>query len=574
MQSWQNAAAQEKESVYLQRREKGMEHIEMLFRFAGGLGMFLYGMNVMADGLQKSAGNRMKHLLEFLTRNRLMGILVGAGVTAIIQSSSATTVMVVGFVNAGLIDLTQAVGVIMGANIGTTITAWLVSMSEWGALLKPEFFAPLLIGIGAFMLLFAKKEKAKDLSEILIGFGVLFIGLSFMSDSITPYRDAPIFADAFRILGGNPILGILTGLVVTAIIQSSSASVGILQTLAANGLVNWSSAIFITLGQNIGTCVTALLSSLGAHRTAKRAAVIHLLFNTLGAVIFGVGMFVFFSFNRSMALAEVNSVGISVFHTFFNVTNTILLYPFANWLVKMSDVIVKGKGQEDEDEDAVYVLPHLDNRLLESSSIAVESAVKEVVRMGELAELHAQTAFDAVRTGSQRRVDKAVKIEENMNDYAKKMAEYLAEISKGSLTDQQRLVVNNLVYTVSDIERISDHCDNIAELAQTMITDGISFSLEAIQGFNEITGLAMDSVKAAILARGTEKIAYVQQVIQIEDEIDDLEEDLRTQHIDRLARNECSAARGVIFLDMLSNIERISDHANNIVGYVADEKEA
>ena len=278
-----------------------MEHIEMLFRFAGGLGMFLYGMNVMADGLQKSAGDRMKHLLEFLTRNRLMGILVGAGVTAIIQSSSATTVMVVGFVNAGLMTLVQAVGVIMGANIGTTITAWLVSMSEWGSMLKPEFFAPLLIGIGAFMMLFAKREKVKDVSEILVGFGVLFVGLSFMSDSITPYRDAPIFSEAFRILGSNPILGILTGLVVTAIIQSSSASVGILQTLAANGVVNWSSAVFITLGQNIGTCVTALLSSLGANRTAKRAAVIHLLFNVVGAVVFGIGMFVIFSFNGSWA---------------------------------------------------------------------------------------------------------------------------------------------------------------------------------------------------------------------------------------------------------------------------------
>ena len=342
-----------------------MEHIEMLFRFAGGLGMFLYGMNVMADGLQKSAGDRMKHLLEFLTRNRLMGILVGAGVTAIIQSSSATTVMVVGFVNAGLMTLVQAVGVIMGANIGTTITAWLVSMSEWGSMLKPEFFAPLLIGIGAFMMLFAKREKVKDVSEILVGFGVLFVGLSFMSDSITPYRDAPIFSEAFRILGSNPILGILTGLVVTAIIQSSSASVGILQTLAANGVVNWSSAVFITLGQNIGTCVTALLSSLGANRTAKRAAVIHLLFNVVGAVVFGIGMFVIFSFNGNWADSQVNSVGISVFHTVFNVLNTILLFPFGNMLVKLSAVLVK-EHETQEEEEVICELPHLDARLMET----------------------------------------------------------------------------------------------------------------------------------------------------------------------------------------------------------------
>ena len=553
-----------------------MEHIEMLFRFAGGLGMFLYGMNVMADGLQKSAGDRMKHLLEFLTRNRVMGILVGAGVTAIIQSSSATTVMVVGFVNAGLMTLVQAVGVIMGANIGTTITAWLVSMSEWGAVLKPEFFAPLLIGIGGFMLLFAKKEKAKDVSEILIGFGVLFVGLSFMSDSITPYRDAPIFSEAFRILGSNPILGILTGLVVTAVIQSSSASVGILQTLAANGVVNWSSAVFITLGQNIGTCVTALLSSLGANRTAKRAAVIHLLFNVIGAVVFGIGMFVIFSFNRVWAGAQVNSVGISIFHTVFNILNTVILYPFANTLVKLSGVLVKEPVTQEEEEtgeDGACGLPHLDSRLLETPSFAVEGAVKEVVRMGELALLHMQTVFDAVRTGNRKWVDKAFQIEQTMNKYEKQMVEYLAQLSKGSLTERQRLTVGNLVYTVSDLERIGDHCDNIAELAQSMIQDDLSFSQEAMKGFEEITELAMDSVKAAVLARETERMAYVQQVIQIEDEIDDLEEDLRTEHIDRLARNECSAAKGVFFLDMLSNIERIADHANNIVGYVADEGE-
>ena len=548
-----------------------MEHVEMLFRFIGGLGMFLYGMNVMADGLQKSAGNKMKHLLEILTRNRLMGILVGAGVTAIIQSSSATTVMVVGFVNAGLMNLTQAVGVIMGANIGTTVTAWLVSMSEWGAFLNPEFFAPLLIGIGAFLMLFSKKEKVVDVSEILIGFGVLFIGLSFMSGAITPYRDAPIFSEAFRVLGRNPILGMLAGLAVTALIQSSSASVGILQTLAANGLVNWSSAIFITLGQNIGTCVTALLSSLGAHKTAKRAAVIHLLFNTIGAIIFGLGMFIVFTINQKWANSNINSVGISVFHTFFNVTNTILLYPFGNLLVKLSGVIVKDDGEEQQEES--FELPHIEPRFLEPPSFAVDGALTEVVRMGSLAITHVETVFDAIRTGSQKRVDRAVKLEQNMNEYEKKMTEYLTEISKTSLTDHQRLIINDLFYTVSDLERISDHCDNLAELVQTMIHDGEHFSMEAMQGFEEIAGLTVDAVKAAVLARETEKMAYVQQVIQIEDEIDDLEEDLRTEHIRRLAHNECSPGRGAIFLDMLSNIERISDHANNVVGYVADEKE-
>ena len=279
--------------------------IEMLFKFVGGLGMFLYGMHVMADGLQKSAGGKMKQLLGVLTNHRILGVLVGTLVTAIIQSSSATTVMVVGFVNAGIISLTQAVGVIMGANIGTTVTSWLVSMSEWGDMMKPEFFAPVLIGIGAFIVLFSKKEKRREVGEILVGFGVLFIGLSFMSGAITPYREAPIFATAFQVLGSNPVFGILTGAVVTAIIQSSSASVGILQTLALNGVVTWNSAIFITLGQNIGTCVTALISSAGANRTAKRAAVIHLLFNVIGSVIFGILMFVVFQMNPVFAGGQV-----------------------------------------------------------------------------------------------------------------------------------------------------------------------------------------------------------------------------------------------------------------------------
>ena len=313
-----------------------LEDLKQLFEFIGGLGLFLYGMNIMADGLQKAAGGRMKRMLGYITNNRLLGVLLGALITAIIQSSSATTVMVVGFVNAGILSLSQAVGVIMGANIGTTITAWLVSMSEWGEILKPEFYAPVLVGIGAFILLFAKKEKQKEVGSILVGFGVLFIGLSFMSGSIEPYRDSPVFSQVFTVLGNNPILGILAGVIVTGIIQSSSASVGILQTLAMNGVVTWNSAIFITLGQNIGTCVTALLASMGTHKTAKRAAVIHLMFNVIGAVIFGIVMFIVFTLNPVWASSTITSTQISIFHTVFNVVNTIILFPFANQLVSLS----------------------------------------------------------------------------------------------------------------------------------------------------------------------------------------------------------------------------------------------
>ena len=313
----------------------------VLFQFIGGLGMFLYGMNAMADGLQKSAGSRMQQLLGVFTSNKLLGIILGAGITALIQSSSATTVMVVGFVNAGVMTLSQAVGIIMGANIGTTVTSWIVSMNEWGEMLKPEYFAPLLVGIGEAVNIFSKDSRKRQVGEILVGFGFLFMGLELMSMSIRPYRDAPVFAQAFALMGRNPLLGILAGAAVTAVIQSSSASIGILQTLATNGMVNWQAAVFITLGQNIGTCVTALLSCVGAHRMAKRAAVIHLLFNCIGAMVFGIIMAAVFVFWPSFALSPISSVEISVFHTIFNLANTIVLYPFTGVMVKLSHRFVK-----------------------------------------------------------------------------------------------------------------------------------------------------------------------------------------------------------------------------------------
>lgn len=280
-------------------------------------------------------------------------------------------------------------------------------------------------------------------------------------------------------------------------------------------------------------------------------------------------MFGIFSLNQTLAAAPINSVQISVFHTVFNITNTILLYPFAGWLVKMSGMLIKGEEEAQEEES--FPLPHLDERILETPSFAVEHAAKEVVRMGELSCRHANMVFEAVRTGNQKRVDKAYQLEETMNKYERQMTEYLAKIGKASLTDQQRQVVGNLLYTVGDIERMSDHCDNIAEMAEQMIKERLTFSMEAMHDLEEIESLTLDAMKASVLARQTEKMAYVQQTIQLEDEVDDLEEDLREKHIERLTRNQCSAARGVIYLDILNNIERISDHANNIAGYVADE---
>ncbi len=554
--------------------------IEMLFKFVGGLGMFLYGMHVMADGLQKSAGGKMKQLLGILTNHRILGVLVGALVTAVIQSSSATTVMVVGFVNAGIISLTQAVGVIMGANIGTTITAWVVSMSEWGEMLKPEFFAPLLIGLGAFVVLFSNKEKYRQIGEILVGFGVLFIGLSFMSASITPYKDAPIFATAFRVLGKNPVLGILTGAAVTAIIQSSSASVGILQTLALNGVVSWNSAIYITLGQNIGTCVTALLSSAGATRTAKRAAVIHLLFNVIGAVVFGILMFAVFTVNPAFAGGQVTSVGISVFHTVFNIGNTLLLFPFAKQLVTLSGRIVRERPERLAAAEVsmasvdaeVLERPHLDLRILSSPSFAIQSAAEQVIHMGELARKHVEISMNSVFEVSEEKIHKSDVLEKTLDVFEKDLTEYLVHLSHESLTEKQIQTVSHLLFTVSDLERIGDHCDNIAELAEGLVQGHIQLSSDAIEDLKDIEDVVLKAVDLAVSSRSRESIMDAKRVYMLEDDVDSMEEDMRHNHMERLTKGLCSADTGIVFLDILSNLERISDHAVNIAEYVEAEK--
>lgn len=549
-----------------------LKDLEMLFCFIGGLGMFLYGMHIMADGLQKSAGGKLKDLMAFLTKNRFVAVLVGAGITAIIQSSSATTVMVVGFVNAGMLNLTQAVGVIMGANIGTTITAWLVSLSEFGSVLKPEFYAPVLVGIGAFFILFSKNEKRKKTGEIFVGIGILFIGLSFMSDAIKPYRDSQIFVDAFAVLGKNPFLAIIAGLVVTAIIQSSSASVGILQTLALNGIVTWRSAVFITLGQNIGTCVTAILSGAGASKNGKRASIIHLLFNVIGTVVFGIVMYVVFMFNKEWATSTISSVQISIFHTVFNVTCTLLLFPFAKGLVWLSEHLLR--GSKDDMEAVTFVEDvkrKLDKRVLANPAFALETVKQEVDYMGELALGNLKLAMEAVTTKEQQAIEGVLKMEADINQLDKLLTSFLVEVDNLSLTEHQHLLVKNMFYTISDIERIGDHCENIVELAQTMVEDKITFSKKGSADLEEISSATLNAVTLALEARrtGSRKIAY--QVEAVENSVDKMESDFREKHIVRLSKGKCTPENGVIFLDIMSNLERVADHANNIAGYVCVE---
>lgn len=552
-----------------------MQHIGNLFSFVGGLGMFLYGMNIMAEGLQKSAGNKMKQLLGYLTNNRLLGVLVGALVTAIIQSSSATTVMVVGFVNAQIINLTQAAGVIMGANIGTTITAWLVSASEWSVFLKPEFIAPLILGIGAFVLMFAKKEKYRQFSEIAIGFGVLFIGLSFMSDSIGVYRESPIFANAFAILGGNPILGILTGAVVTAIIQSSSASVGILQTLAMNGIVNWRSAIFITLGQNIGTCVTALLSSIGANKTAKRAAVIHLLFNVMGAITFGIIMFAFFTFNQTLAASQISSTQISIFHTIFNVTNTILLFPFANLLVKLSGKIIKDTDEEEEElDEEELTMRHLDPRIMETPTFAVNSGIEEVVHMGEVTmKNYNRICTEMLKDKpSKSRLERVDKTEGYINDMETMLAQYFVRVSTLAISEQQRLMVNNLHFVINDIERVGDYVKNIADFIERNAGIGGIFSDGAKGDLAQMSQKVGQALELSINAIASDSMELADQAMEIEEKVDKIEQEIREKHINRLTKESCKVESGVIFLDIINCLEKISDHAENIAKCMKNEQ--
>ena len=554
-----------------------MENVSNLFGFLGGLGMFLYGMHLMADGMQKTAGGKMQSFLEMLTNNRVMAIGLGALITAIIQSSGATTVMVVGFVSAGIMTLSQAVGVIMGANIGTTITAWIVSMSQLGessAYLTPDFYAPVMIGVGAILLLFAKSSKKKTVGEIVIGLGLLFMGLRYMAGSISPYTDAPIFAQAFTLLGSNPILGIIVGCLVTALLQSSSASVGILQTLAMNGVVTTNAAIFLTLGQNIGSCVTALLSSVGGSRTAKRAAVIHLSFNVIGAILVGSIGFVVFMLYPAIAGHHITSVEISIFHTVFNTFMTIVLFPFADRLVDLSGVIVKKKPEQRKDvtdAESLEMLKHLDDRILETPAFAVDTASKQIVQMGEITLANVQRALNTVVTGDVEEIEKVSEVEKTINNMETMLTEYLIKIDKLSLTDNQTQLVNDLFYTVTDIERIGDHAENVAENAKQLVDKHLKLSQTGMEDLKEISDTVYQSCYYAIKARSENNLDYLRKVNQYEDKVDSLEEELRDKHIDRLSSGDCNPQAGIVFLDIISNLERISDHAMNIAGYLKKE---
>ncbi len=545
------------------------DYFSVLISFAGGLGLFLYGMNIMASGLQKAAGSKMKKLLEILTKNKFLGVLIGAFVTAIIQSSSATTVMVVGFVNASLMTLRQAVGIIMGANIGTTATSWIVSSAEWAEYLKPEVLAPIAVAVGAAMLIFSKRNNIKQIGEIIVGFGILFIGIEMMTNGVEPLSHSPVFKDIFRELGENPILGVLAGAVVTAIIQSSSASVGILQSLAFSGLVTWNSAIYIIMGQNIGTCVTAMLSGIGASKNAKGAAYIHLLFNVIGSVFFSILAYLFFAFvNTDIGNTPINLLEISIAHTGFNIANTVIMYPFSNTLVKIAEKIsVRGKAVDDESEPV-----HLDDRIMETPAFAIQNCMREIVRMAYMAYDNFRFSVDAILNKNEEKIAKVLKREKSIDKLQKAITQYMVKLCSTNINEGEKNTVMSLFHTVNDIERIGDHSENIVELAQFMIQENIRFSNMAYDEMQKICGECIECVENSVKALENVDIEKAELVVKGEATIDYMEKEFRAKHIERLAKLECDTTTGVAFLDTLTNIERISDHALNVVQGILKRK--
>lgn len=537
-----------------------MAYLNLIIPFAGGLGMFIYGMQIMSQGLENAAGNKMKSILEALTKNKLLGVLLGAAITAVIQSSSATTVMVVGFVNAGIMNLTQAMGVIMGANIGTTITGWLVSAGEWAQFLSPSKIAPIAIMLGVVLMLTGKRRSTKDVASIVVGFGLLFVGISTMSSAVSPLRENEAFCNMFVTLGGNPLLGILVGAGVTAIIQSSSASVGILQSLAAAGLVPFNAAIYIIMGQNIGTCVTAMMSSMGAKKNAKTAALMHLLFNIIGTVLFSVAAIAFFKIvNPVWGHGTITQTEISTVHTAFNIATTLLLFPLSGLIVKLAKKI--SRVDEEAQDDSIV---HLDDRMLETPSIALRSTVLEVGRMGDVVKDTLEIARRVLFTKSEEDIQALKDDETTVDKLCAGITEYAIKLTKLQISEKEHEYVTRMLQIVSDIERISDYCENIAEAAEELAEKKLEFSEIGAKELQEMINVCADAYVYAIDAFVHNDKDLALKVIENETRADDMEIKLRAKHIQRLANHQCNTETGIIFLDTVLWMERISDHSRNI----------
>lgn len=536
----------------------------------GGLALFLYGMQVMGDGLAKISGGKLEKILENLTASKLRAVLLGLGVTAVIQSSSATTVMVVGFVNSGIMKLTQAVGIIMGANIGTTVTAWILSLAGiesnnfFMSLLKPSSFAPILALIGIVLLMFTKSSRKKDIGAILVGFAVLMFGMDTMSAAVKPLADVPEFTNLLLAFS-NPIAGVLAGTVLTAIIQSSSASVGILQALCVTGAVPYSAAFPIIMGQNIGTCVTALLSAIGANKNAKRAAMIHLYFNIIGTVVF---LSVFYILNAAVQFpfmdAMATPAAIAVTHSVFNVTATLLLLPFSNLLVKLACMTIRDSSEDVEaaKEDQEFLI--LESRFLEKPAFAVEQGRTAARRMAEDSWKALKASFEVLHDYSEEKAQKITKMESKVDRYEDELGTYLVQLNNKDLSETDSHSVSMMLHCIGDFERISDHAVNIKESADELHAKGLSFSVYAKAELRVLTAAVTKIVETAFSVFDEQDITKASEIEALEELIDELTKEMKRRHINRLRSGECTIEMGFILSDLITSMERIADHCSNI----------
>ncbi len=549
-----------------------------LLTMVGGLALFLYGMNAMGEGLSKLSGGKLESILEKLTSNRLMAVLLGAGVTAVIQSSSATTVMVVGFVNSGIMKLQQAVGIIMGANIGTTMTSWLLSLVEIEGssiimqMLKPTSFSPVLAIIGVIMIMSAKDNtKKNDIGLILIGFAILMFGMDTMSDAVSGLQDVPEFTNILTAFS-NPVLGMLAGAILTAVIQSSSASVGILQALCATGAVSFGSAIPIIMGQNIGTCITAIMSAIGASKNAKRASMIHLYFNLIGTIVFMAVFYIANAFIHFEFLNEAASAtGIAVVHSVFNITCAVCWFPFANVLVKLATLTIPEKESDKKDETNEFAL--LDERFLDQPAFAVEMCRKVAIKMAEVARDSFYLALDSIGNYKEENFQKVRDMEIAVDRYEDALGSYLVKVNNRDLTDADSKSISVMLHCINDFERISDHAVNIMESAKEMHDKKLKFSQNAMKEFEVFTNAVREIIETAVDAYANNNLEEAKMVEPLEQVVNGLNAELKQRHIKRLRKGKCTIELGWILQDFLTNIERVSDHCSNIAVGLIEIKE-
>lgn len=535
----------------------------------GGLALFLYGMHLLGEGLEKMSGGRLERILEKLTSNPIKGVLLGAAVTAVIQSSSATTVMVVGFVNSGIMKLSQAVSIIMGANIGTTITSWILSLSSiegdsiFLQLLKPSNFTTVLALLGVIFIMFIKSEKKKNVGMILVGFAVLMVGMDNMSEAVKPLRDVPEFTNIL-LMFSNPILGMIAGAVLTAIIQSSSASVGILQALCVTGQVPFATALPIIMGQNIGTCVTALISAIGAQTNAKRAALVHLYFNVIGTIAFMLGFYGINAFAEFAFLSTpADAAGIATIHTTFNVVATLLLLPFSKLLEKLATFTVKD-AKDSKKEKFEQKLQLLDERFLETPALAVEHCKVVANHMAEIVKEALDCSIDLLQGYDEKIAEKVFELESEADQFEDHLGQYLVKLSSKDHSVKDSAELSMLLHCIGDMERISDHAVNIAESAEEMNRKNMAFSPEGAKEIETFADAVREILRLSLESFIKEDMEEAVLVEPLEEVVDDLRDELKKRHVNRLREGKCTIELGFVLSDLTTNFERVADHCSNI----------